>query len=381
MVDKADFEFILTQLRATQHPGTVDRLSAIALSLFQESFEAHAPDFQAIFSALYAVVQDKKLAISQAWLWPLGPPQAQLVKDDYFRRKHQTQRRRQEQRRAALFARRWKSCTQRLLTLFTHPDRPDPLRNWFQAWQLLTRNGEGKYEHFQLELTQGYVWPRLSLAVHAQLAALAWRVVQQAPALLYPGQRYNSLHIEQAAALAALLLCQQERPQDVDALSAATWQPWLRALLYGIVAEARRTQLFGIARLHHRRVVLQLLAEAHNFWTQLATAPHGYARLNELLREVPDQVLWWRMLQAVKRGHWSHPFNQEVLTQLLKSGFGPAERFREVLLTQSPTALHWHVLTFSAFLTALSKCKSMPGADEFRPVIRAQLRRPAVALD
>jgi hypothetical protein len=354
MVDKDDFDFILAQLRATQHPGTVDRLSAVALGLFHESFETQAHDFQAMFSALYAVVQEKRLAIGQAWLLPLDTSQYQFIKEEHFKRKHQTQRRRRQRRRVALFTRRWKSRTQCLLTLFTRPDRPNPLHSWFRAWQLLTRNDKGKYDHFQLELTQGYVWPRLTPTMRTQLAALAWRVVQEAPALLYPGQHYNSLDKEQAAALAALLLCQQERPQDVDTLSAAAWRPWLSTLLYGVVAEVRRAQLFGIARLHHRRAVLQLLTETQDFWAQLATSPHGYARLNELLREVPDQVLWWRVLRAVKRGHWSHSFNQEILAQLLKLGFYPAERFRKVLLTQSPTALHWHILTFSAFRTALS---------------------------
>lgn len=348
LVDLADFDFVLALLGATTHPPTVTNLFETALQLLNESFTEQSSHFQARFLALYTVAQARNLDAGRSWAWELNADTT-----NYWKNSHDEQQRlHQQRRRKARRARRWNSRTYRLLIRLTAPGNPRPARAWRYAHWLLTRSSDGHRDYLGTEMQAGFAWLRASALLHQRLVDLACRAVQAAPPQVAIGQLHNSFSEVQAIPLAALLLCQDERPQLIAAFSAAEWQPWLRALLFGWVGETRRTQLFGVALRQHRRAVLRQLGGEHDFWQQITTETYGYTRLNEVLREIPDELVWRRALQGVQAGQWSRDFSQQVLGQLLQLRFRSAELFRDSLFTP-PTVLAWPILTYAAFYETL----------------------------
>jgi len=352
MVDEADFDFIIAQLRDMQHPATASRLTDIALELLYNALDQ--PDFQAKFSTLYTLQQEQQLATNHAWQLDLDGPQVKNARKGV----RQQRLRQRAQRRKVRQVRRWNYRTPRLLLRLTDLHRPNPARNWLLVWWLLTRRGDGKPNNLSTEIHQGSGWLRAPSSMRTRIVALARRVVLESPPQSADGEPYDTFTSRQAAALSALLLCLDERPQDMAALTAAQWEPWLRAAVVGWLAPERRAALFGVALQHHRRAVRRLLAGGMpDFWAKIAADPHGYIRVKELLRDIPDETLQGLVLRAVRLGRWPHHFSQELFTHLLQLGFKPAKLFRDGLLIQASAAPYWHVLTLSAFRSVLSSAQ------------------------
>jgi len=361
LVDTADIEFVLDQLRQTTHLATTDRLFGTALQLLHRLAANHDPTFQTNFAALYTLATTRNLDAGRDWVWELEEEATQYFRNSHLeeQRAHQEQNRRaRQQNRRARQAQQWNRRTPYLLWRLTDPTRSNPVPAWRYARWLLLRSGNGQHNPYQIEVTGGFAWQLADPRLQTRLTDLAWRVMQVAPPQLPTRQPHNSFATEQAVPLAALLLCQTECPQRLANWPAAAWQPWLRAILYGFLAEEQRRELFAVARLYHRRTVLRQVTGEADFWAQLTAESHGYVRLNQLLREIPDPVLWRLALGGVMRGHWPLSFSQQVLAQLLQLGFRPAELFREALFTQARTAPTWHILTFTALRTELEQAAS-----------------------
>lgn len=345
LVDTADFELVLALLRTATHLDTVTILFGTAQLLFDDGSRWRKDLFELHFSILYELGQRWHLGNRFAWL---------CAADSYAGTSyHQMRKVRQEQRRQVRLQRRMNSRTHRLLIRLVDPVRPDPLRSWGLARQLLIRRSAGHCERMTTEIGKGLGWLRSSTRLRQRLAELAWRAVAAAPPQIAFGQAINTFYEDESVPLTALLFCQDEQPELVASLTAEQWQPWLRALLYGNVSTARRTELFGVALRHHRRTVLRHLATQADYWQQVQASAYGFARLVELLSEVPDEVLWRWALQGLMAGKWPRLFGQEMLGKLLAFRFRSAELFRDSLFAQAPAAPAWHTLTFAAFHESL----------------------------
>lgn len=345
LVDVADFELILALLCTTTHVATVASLFRTALLLFEDGRHWRKDRFQLTFSILYELGQRWHLDTAFAWLSEV---------DSYAGTSYrETREMRQQQRLQAKLRRRMNSRTYRLLIRLSHPARPNPVASWLIARKLLIRSSSGHCERITTEIGKGLSWLRSSTRLRQRLGELAWRAVEAAPPQIAFGQAINTFYEDDSIPLTALLFCQDVQPERVASFTVEQWQPWLRALLFGHVSAARRTELFGVALRYHRRAVLRYLAAQSDYWQQLQASAYGLARLGELLTEVPDEALWRWALQGVMAGRWPRLFAQETLGKLLALRFRSAELFRDFLFAQSPAAPFWHISTFATFHESL----------------------------
>ena len=336
LVDLNDWSLVIELAEATSHHKTKATLLQAAYYLFNINFKVEQPEWQNGFAEIY------RIAKSTAWL-DLSPQDNWVVEVDSDdaesgRRRIDTYKKIRQKKRDRARKIRWvNSRTFRMLIFLACSTRKSAFASWQRIYHLLSRGGPQKGRQFLANVRPQFGWLRSYEALEHRIVHLAQRVVTIDPPLLATPYKLNTIY---PAYLSALITTYHENPTVIVALTAEQWQSWIRLLLFTInwAEENNRQQLLAVALAHHRRPIVSQILGQRDFWQQIAIDEHGYIRLNDLLREVPDELLQRVVLNQVITLTWPLHFTQEVFRQLLELRFRPAELFRDALFSQDVTA-------------------------------------------
>lgn len=347
-----DWPFLLELLTTVQSIDVVCKLFGVANHLLDGVLPATSSTYQERFSILYNIAETKGLLRQSEeldWAWAIDSNYARNNQERlHYERKDNSQK-----KNRARLTRRTNWRTYRLLIKLSDPNRTDTYNSWGKTWMLLTRSHRGLSNHFSTNVQEGYHWLRSSNTLKKRVIDLAYRVTQQNPPLIETS-RINTVSSYQAANLAALILCFNERPDLIHNFSAEAWKPWVNLLLYaGIVSEGYRSKLLSIALTYHQRSIIKQIVNTTDFWQQIWTESNGSSRLLELLQDTSNDILRRIALFSITASQWPLENTLAVFKQLLTWRFRPAELFRDALLEQNPYGLQLHRLTYTVLRSTL----------------------------
>jgi len=345
-----DWDFLLDLLSTTSARRTLCVLFSVANQLLNGALPATSLAYQTQFAALYDLAHCKAFVPEElGWAWEIESDYAHNNRE----RLYYEQKAAKEQRVSRQQTHRMNGRTFRLLIRLSDPVRTDIRNSWGYVWWLLTRSGQGMHNALSSSVREGFHWLRSSTLLKQRIVVLAQRFVTHCAPDLH-SSRINSVSSTETIHLAALVLCLEETPDFVGALTSAEWFPWVNLLLYAnIASEGHRPQLLAVALNQHASAVVRQIVRTTDFRHQLVVASNGHAYLVDLLRDTPHEGLRRVALFSITAGYWSVAGALVVLEQLLAWHFRPAELFRDALLAQNPDGPALHRLTYVVFRAAL----------------------------
>jgi hypothetical protein len=349
LADLSNWPILLELTETANKFETKAILLKTAYYLLNKSFRVDTQQWQEGFSKIYTLVT--------SIAWPAASPQddwviqrdsenAESQRKDFSLNKEI----RKEDRKRAHKIRKVNSRTFRLLIGLSNPNRTNVLASWNRVHRLLSRSATRKKISFLTNIRSQFSWVRSYKLLEQRLIALSQRVVSNSPPKADTLYEVNKLYHHNTIHLAALVTVGNEVPALLSTLSAEEWEPWVRLLLFvgNWAEEGSRQHLMAISMQQHRRAIIRQILTQHDYWQQVSKDEHGYSRLNNLLQEVPDELLRRVALHHVIAFSWGYHFTQEVFRQLLMLRFRPAELFCDALFAQTATGPALHRLTFAA---------------------------------
>ena len=339
LTELEDIPVLLSIADSTNNLQTKQTLLIAAYYLLNLNFRTTDQQWQNGFSEIYRITTNTKwttFSPADNWLSHLYSSEAKSGLELLNMHKEIEE----EKREQAKKIRRVNSRSFRLITSLSSTSRSNLFASWRRVHHLLSRGMRQKGTQFLLNTRLQFSWLRSYQALEYRVVTLAQKVVMVDPPFLTAFYKLNTIYPRDIAYLAALITTQNENPAIIIALTAEQWQPWVRLLLFigNWAEEGSRQQLLTIALAYHRRPIISQILGQRDFWQQIALDEHGYIRLNDLLREVPDELLQRVVLHQIMALTWPLHFTQEIFRQLLELRFRPAELFRDALFSQDVTA-------------------------------------------
>jgi hypothetical protein len=345
LVELQDWSFLLHLLSNCQSEEATGTLYAASDALLHGLITNNDKRFQEYFSQLYEVVQSRKMPTPKpyaSWVWDIYSDIAEHNREQLLWNKKSAIDKAQN----AYNKRRFNRRLLRQLIWLTKPGRTTFFADWHQIYSLLDKaNISQNFDESDMApLFKSY--PMLT----KRIISLVQRVVTlDAPSGDEP-RSINTYNYEHLAYYQALIICIKKSPDSIAHFTAIDWQPWLHLMLF----TGWNYQLpWQVAKQYQRKAVIQVAFQHIELRHNASAERLEWHSVNNILATINDDVLYRLVLSRIMSGKWQFDFAVNILQELLKLGFRPAELFCDTIFAQLYNVTAMHRLTFDIAKRAL----------------------------